>query len=385
MPPILLTFLLFSNVYANFMNMLMGSSSAPLQQYRAYAGCSSSGCVPATIVPKSSGFWPNADMIAGLQTEQRSQNQNQNSNNPQQDDPRTSQSTGQINGNVPGSSSSNQQPVIYIARAGSDKYKNSEVTTSTPTPNGFNFGNGFQGGQNQNTGFSSGFFNNQNQNSNQNLNQNNFQQNQNLGASSGFFNNQNQQNSQQNQVNGPTSGFSNQQTSNQNSGFFNNQNQQNGQNFGNSGNQNGVNPYSGAFSNGQNQNQQGFFGNNQNNQQNSNGQVQGSQNNQIWNQNQNPNILPFGPNLVNSNTQFGPQPFQPIQPGGQAVQFVGGGGSGGAPGSQSVPMTDEAQQIAVQIQAIRDNLSITRNESNYLINQLKLSLPQELQNQLEMV
>lgn len=64
-------------------------------------------------------------------------------------------------------------------------------------------------------------------------------------------------------------------------------------------------------------------------------------------------------------------------------------------------MTDEAQQIAVQIQvllginlsihnknklqAIRDNLSITRNESNYLINQLKLSLPQELQNQLEMV
>ncbi|EFP09576.1 CRE-PQN-8 protein [Caenorhabditis remanei] len=457
---LLLLLWLLPEVSSNFMNMLMGSS-ASTQQYSAYGGCPSSGCVPPTIVPRTSGFWPNSDILTGLQIEQQSSNQNQNSNqnsnqnlnqnqnsnsnsnqnqntnNFQQDASNNGQlPSGSTGGNIPEipSGNSNSQPVIYIARAGSEKYKYSEGTSQQspfghgPGSNLNNDGTGFQsqnpfgigGSQNSNQNL------NQNQNSNQNQfgSLNSFQPNQNQisnsGFPTGFSNNQNQnsmnsgQGSAQSglQNNGASSGFFG------SSGGFNaNQNSQNGNtqqgNTGNFNGQNVQNPFvSGNSQNNQNGNTQG---------QGSSGMMQG-QNSQFGNANQN---IPFGPNIVPTNPQqMGPQPFQPIQvgsirqspqfperdwnfqPGSDSVQYVGGGSGTGQIGTVSrfifrvsgvlihdsfqnfqggsVSMTDEAQQIAVQIQAIRDNLSITRDESNYLISQLKASLPQEIQSQLQM-
>ncbi|KAF1761303.1 hypothetical protein GCK72_009559 [Caenorhabditis remanei] len=437
---LLLLLWLLPEVSSNFMNMLMGSS-ATTQQYSAYGehyclkfdslvvffekGCPSSGCVPPTIVPRTSGFWPNSDILTGLQIEQQSSNQNQNSNqnsnqnlnqnhnsnsnsnqnqntnNFQQDASNNGQlPSGSTGGNIPGipSGNSNSQPVIYIARAGSEKYKYSEGT-SQQSPFGHGLGNNLN---NDGTGFQSQnpFEIGGSQNSNQNLNQNqnsnqnqfgslnSFQPNQNQisnsGFPTGFSNNQNQnsmnsgQGSAQSglQNNGASSGFFG------SSGGFNaNQNSQNGNtqqgNTGNFDGQNVQNPFvSGNSQNNQNVNTQG---------QGSSGMMQG-QNSQFGNANQN---IPFGPNIVPTNPQqMGPQPFQPIQPGSDSVQYVGGGSGTGQIGTNfqggSVSMTDEAQQIAVQIQAIRDNLSITRDESNYLISQLKASLPQEIQSQLQM-
>ncbi|ULU01753.1 hypothetical protein L3Y34_001804 [Caenorhabditis briggsae] len=275
-------------------------SSATTPQYNAYAGgagCPSSGCIPPTIVPKTSGFWPNADLLTGLQIEQNQQNTNQNQNQNQNQNPN-------INSPQQDAPNNGQNQPLFPG-----------ISSSTPQPQG-----------SQNSLGSSGFINNQNQNPSS-------------GSSSGFFNNQN-----------------------------NNQNTQQG----NTGSQGSQNPFA--------------SGNSQ-----ASGFIQGGQqnNNPFGNQNQGSSNLPFGPNMMpNSNTQMGPQPFQPNQPGSQSVHFVGGNGAGNggltSGGSNNVPMTEEAQQIAVQIQAIRENLSITRDESNYLISQLKASLPQEIQSQLQM-
>ncbi|UMM24380.1 hypothetical protein L5515_004644 [Caenorhabditis briggsae] len=418
MKSLLLLLWLFEIVSGSFWYSIMGSS-ATTPQYNAYAGgagCPSSGCIPPTIVPKTSGFWPNADLLTGLQIEQNQQNTNQNQNqnqnqnpninSPQQDAP----NNGQNQPLFPGISSSTPQPVIYIARAGSDQYRYSE-SSSTQSPigigNGLGIGNNWNNGgigfQNQMNQFSGN--QNSNQNWNQNGNQNPFQPNQNQNQNSnfgnaGFFNNQNQnsqnsQNQQQGSQNSlGSSGFINNQNQNpssgSSSGFFNNQNNNQNTQQGNTGSQGSQNPFA--------------SGNSQ-----ASGFIQGGQqnNNPFGNQNQGSSNLPFGPNMMpNSNTQMGPQPFQPnqvgsirqspqfpekdwnFQPGSQSVHFVGGNGAGNggltSGGSNNVPMTEEAQQIAVQIQAIRENLSITRDESNYLISQLKASLPQEIQSQLQM-
>ncbi|CAI2348310.1 unnamed protein product [Caenorhabditis sp. 36 PRJEB53466] len=373
--------------------MFMGTSSPASPQI--VSGCSSSGCVPATIVPRTSGFWPNADVLTGLQIEQQ-QTQNQL---VQQDD-----SGNVVSGNVvnpSGSSSTAQPPVIYIARAGSDQYKYS-VVSSTQSPLGSGVGwnsNGFQssfgnsGNQNTNT-FSQGQGSSGNQNQNAfgqsssnsgTFNGNQFQQG--FSNSNSGFNNQNSQNSfsQGSSNSGVQSGFQN-RFGGSSGGVQNGQNDQNQSNQGAVNGQMGAQSTFGASSGMMNNDQNGFgtsssSGNfNGPNAQNQNPFSQNSNANQgqagnSFQQNQ----MPFGPPVVSSNSQFGP-----MQPGNQGVHYVGGGDANNG-GAGSSGMTDEAKQIAVQIQAIRDNLSITQNESNYLIGQLKASLPPELQSQLQSV
>uniref|UniRef100_A0A8R1DTY0 Uncharacterized protein n=1 Tax=Caenorhabditis japonica TaxID=281687 RepID=A0A8R1DTY0_CAEJA len=137
-----------------------------------------------------------------------------------------------------------------------------------------------------------------------------------------------------------------------------------------SGSQNPQNPFGSAS---ETQNTQSFFGASAGSQNVPQNQPSFFESSVASSDSQNPtNTLPFGPNLSPINAPFTPTDWN-FQPGNQDVHFVGAQGTG---------MTDEAKQIAVQIQAIRDNLSITQDESTYLIGQLKASLPLYLRNQL---